>query len=247
MSVMRTFLTSVAVAAQVHLKALGPRARARRTIADRHLRGSGLEIGALHNPLRTSADVRYVDRFSKADLRRHYPELSALPVVEPDIIDDGETLTSVPDGSQDFIIANHFIEHCEDPVGTLATLTRRLRPGGILYMAVPDKRYTFDRARPSTTWEHLELDHADGGVASRREHYEEFAGMVTLGGKGTVEAVRAKADEQEAVRHSIHFHVWTTDEFVDFLGRVRRAAVPDLDLVEAVRNGDETIFVLRRS
>ena len=122
-------------------------------LANRYLEGRGLEIGALHHPLPVprSVQVRYVDRLSVADLRSHYPELASLPLVPLDLIDDGETLTMVPDGSQDFVIANHFLEHCEDPIKTLGTFFRVLRPGGILYLAVPEKHHTFDRDRPVTT------------------------------------------------------------------------------------------------
>ncbi len=48
-------------------------------LAKRYLHGSGLEIGALHNPLPLPPDatVRYVDRMDCAGLCRHYPELAA--------------------------------------------------------------------------------------------------------------------------------------------------------------------------
>src|SRR4051812_44103530 len=50
----------------------GNRAR----IAAKHIFGEGIEIGALHNPqlISSQARVRYVDRYSTADLRREYPE-----------------------------------------------------------------------------------------------------------------------------------------------------------------------------
>ncbi len=64
------------------------------------------------------------------------------------MIDDGEHLASIGDESVDFVVANHFIEHCRDPIGALTTLLRVVRPGGVVFMAVPDKRQTFDRARP---------------------------------------------------------------------------------------------------
>ena len=81
--------------------------------------GSGLEIGALQMPLRlpAGASVRYVDRFDVEELRSHYPELDDFELVAPDVIDDGEVLGTIPDESADFLIANHMIEHCEDPIG----------------------------------------------------------------------------------------------------------------------------------
>src|SRR5690349_4069177 len=84
-------------------------------LANRHLAGEGIEIGALHKPLPlpSGAAVRYVDRMSVRDLRSHYPELAGWKLVEPHIIDNGETLATVPDNSVDFVIANHFIEHTE--------------------------------------------------------------------------------------------------------------------------------------
>jgi SAM-dependent methyltransferase len=247
MSAISKLPSRAVVAAAVVVKSLGPRGRTRRRLAKRHLRGSGIEIGALHNPLRITADVKYVDRLSRADLRAHYPELAALPLVEPDIIDDGESLQSIGDASQDFIIANHFIEHCEDPIGTLQTFVRRLRPGGVIYMAVPDKRYTFDRERPSTTVEHLEGDHGDGGAASRADHYLEFARIDSIHGRREDDAARGHATQMMHDQFSIHFHVWTTDEFELFLREAAARHFPQLTVLEVARNGDESIFVLRRA
>jgi hypothetical protein len=69
------------------------------TLASEYLRGNGLEIGALHNPLPVPPHVqlRYVDRMSVADLRAQSPELQGQRLVEPDVIDDGERLATVPD------------------------------------------------------------------------------------------------------------------------------------------------------
>ena len=146
---------------------------ARRSLARRFLAGEGLEIGALNLPLTLprGARVRYVDRMSVADLRREYPEWATWDLIEPDIVDDGETLATVPDASVDFVVANHFIEHTEDPLGTLANHLRVLRPGGVLFMAVPDMRHTPDATRAPTTVEHVDRDHREGPAGSRARHF----------------------------------------------------------------------------
>src|SRR5690349_17845560 len=80
----------------------------------KYLKGSGLEIGALHNPMpidRNQASVRYVDVMSLEEQRRHYPELANYPLVTPDIVSAADALPMVDAGSQDFIIANHLLEH----------------------------------------------------------------------------------------------------------------------------------------
>src|SRR5262245_21139289 len=143
----------------------------RAAIARMYLRGSGIEIGALHRPLRVPPHVavRYVDRLSTDDLPRQYPTLADHDLVPVGIIDDGERLASLADRSQDFVIANHFLEHCEDPLGALLNFLRVLRDGGVLFLTVPDKRYTFDRDRPVTPLPHLIADHECGADGSRRE------------------------------------------------------------------------------
>ena len=93
----------------------------RKSLAKRFIRGRGIEIGALHNPLWVPprSCVTYVDRMDENDLRRHYPELNDLPLVKVNIVDDGEKLTAFEPNSQDFIIANHFLEHAQNPISTI--------------------------------------------------------------------------------------------------------------------------------
>jgi hypothetical protein len=93
----------------------------RKEIAARYLRSEGIEIGALHAPVEvpSGVTVRYLDRMSTAQLKQTYRELSEYELVNVDIVDDGEVLTTVLDNSVNFVIANHMIEHCQNPILTL--------------------------------------------------------------------------------------------------------------------------------
>jgi SAM-dependent methyltransferase len=218
----------------------------RRRLARRYLGGAGIEIGALYLPLRLprGTTVRYVDRLSLADLRRHYPELERYDLVDPDVVDDGETLASFADRSLDFIVANHLIEHCQDPIGTLLAYTRVLRPGGVLYMAAPDRRRSrFDCSRDETTLEHLVVDHEHGPEGSRADHYEEWA---RLGIDVPPDQVSARAGELEAEGYSIHFHTFTLTSFLELLAHCRTAYRLPLEVLAAETNDHEFIVIARR-
>jgi SAM-dependent methyltransferase len=217
----------------------------RRSLAETFLAGDGVEIGALHRPLWVphSARVRYVDRMPVAELRRHYPELANENLVPVDIIDDGEKLATFGDESQDFIIANHFLEHTQDPIGTIKRLLQVLRNQGVLYMAVPDKRFTFDTQRPLTTLEHLIRDHTEGPEWSREGHFREWVELVD---KIPDEARTSAVQQLMELNYSIHFHVWTAATLLEFLVALPKQFGLAFAIEAAVRNGMETICVLRR-
>ena len=215
----------------------------RKAIADIFIRGHGIEIGALHQPLPVpaSATVRYVDRMPPAELRRQYEPIADQTFVEIDIIDDGEQLTKIGDRTQDFVIANHFIEHCQNPILMLQNTFRVLKPKGVLYLAVPDKRFTFDVDRPCTTIEHILRDFAEGPAWSKQQHFEEYIRLVH---KCTDEAQAAKEVQHLLdIDYSIHFHVWGAAELLELIGAVQRVIQFELELF--LRNGFETIVILR--
>jgi SAM-dependent methyltransferase len=222
---------------------------ARGVFAERFLSGDGLEIGALHQPLPTPphAKARYVDRMPVDQLRSEYPELADWDLTEVDVIDNGELLTTVADGSQDFIVANHFLEHCEDPIRTIETHLRKLRPGGVLFYAVPDKRYTFDFRRPLTPLSHMVEDHESGPERSRREHYYEWTRLVIVEEGESEEETDARSRELEAAAYSIHMHVWTQAEFIELLLHCRERFDEAFDIEAAARQGIEFVVVLRKA
>jgi len=221
---------------------------ARRELAARFLFGEGLEIGALHQPLALpkNAKARYVDRMQVDDLRREYPELEELELTPVDVIDDGERLTTVPAESQDFIVANHFLEHCENPIRTIETHLGKLRPGGILFYAVPDKRFTFDFQRQVTPLEHMIADYEEGPERSRREHYDEWVRRVEPREGHSDEELLAHAREIEAQGYSIHMHAWTQAEFLRLVFHCRDRFEESFDLEAAARPDIEFTVVLRK-
>lgn len=122
----------------------------------------GLEVGALARPIveRGMGEVLYADRLSSADLRRHYApsvasgDLDLSSLVEVDVVvPDGQSLSaSLPPGFvPDYIVASHVMEHAPDPVGWLADLAACLGEGGLICLALPDKRFIFDHLRDTTT------------------------------------------------------------------------------------------------
>jgi predicted SAM-dependent methyltransferase len=219
----------------------------REAVASHYLRGTGIEIGALHNPLKVprAVNVRYVDRMTVAELRKQYPELASKELVEADIIDDGEKLSTIEDGTQNFVIANHFLEHCEDPIHALSNLVRVLRKDGILYMCVPDKRYTFDIDRPVTPFDHIVKDHAEGPGWSRNLHLDEWVRVV--------EKVKTEAEIQKRfqylmdINYSIHYHVWTQREMFELIQNLKDQFEFPIELEMFMKNNGEALLILRKT
>lgn len=223
----------------------------KRRRAARWLTGSGIEIGAHHNPLPVppTAHVQYVDRMRSDDLRRHYPELASQSLAAVTIIGDAHDLSAISDGSVDFVIANHLVEHLDNPIRGLKETTRVLRFGGILYIALPEPRMSFDRFRELTPVDHVIAEYRNGPNATREEHFRDWVhnveahvdGLPTLNADGKAARVRELMD----LDYSIHFHVWRPDTFLDFLVTACREANLALEPLEFIPclGGDDNEFI----
>lgn len=204
-----------------------PAGASKRERLARWLRGNGIEVGALHHPLSlpAGAHATYVDRMTEAELRRHYPELDGERFAPVTVIGNAEDLSAFADNTLDFVIANHLLEHLENPIKALIEFHRVLRRDGVLYLALPDARLTFDRDRDLTSLEHLLDEFRQGTKATRRAHYLDWAANVDK--HLEPEGHAAKLD---AMNYSIHFHVWLPDTFLDFLVAARREGKLDFEL-----------------
>jgi hypothetical protein len=76
----------------------------REALANAYLGGNGIEVGALHQPLKvpSHAKVQYVDLKMPEELQKFYVGVTDIKV--PEILTDGEKPTVINDESQDFVV-----------------------------------------------------------------------------------------------------------------------------------------------
>ena len=91
--------------------------------------------------------------------------------------------------------------------------------GAGLYLALPDKRYLFDRNRPVTALEHLMRDYHEGPEWSRHDHFEEWVRIVN--GVDDDLPVARQVEHLIAMEYSIHYHCWTQKEMMEMLLHLR--------------------------
>lgn len=237
------------------------RRNARRYLASRHLRGDGIEIGAMHfpSPAHRGMRVKYVDNTSLEDSVAKFPELRGQKIVRPDYIEDGFELASFSPASQDFVIANHVLEHAPNPLRALSNWVRVLRPGGALLVSVPLAAACFDRGRTETTLEHLVQDFqtdAQQLAARNLEHYVEWLSVsepaiLSVGNanylKGSPAEIQTRAEELCRVQAEIHFHTFSTSSFKNILDYFSTHAPVGLRLAQVLETGGEVAAVLVRS
>jgi SAM-dependent methyltransferase len=112
---------------------------------------TGIEIGPRDAPLirRDMGPVRYADYADTETVRANYHEFGKDPsnVLDVDIVTGGGPLSAVIEAPVDYIVASHVAEHVPDLLGWLEDLHKCLKPGGTLGLAIPDRRFTFDRFR----------------------------------------------------------------------------------------------------
>jgi len=194
--------------------------------------------------------VRYVDRLTEPELRTHYPELSAEAFVPVSIIGNAEDLSALADGSVDFVIANHLIEHLENPIGGLQEMTRVLRNGGVLYMALPDPRATFDRDRPPTPFAHVLDEYRNGTSSTREAHFAEWVALaepyVEWLQEPGVKKGAERVGELLQLDYSIHYHVWRPQDFFEFVVLSAREVALDLEPLEFLpcNRSDDNEYIL---
>ena len=93
-------------------------------------------------------DVFYIDHDSKENIRKKYskdPNVDIDKIVEIDFVNDNRPLAEIVGGRKfDYILASHVFEHIQNPISWLQECDSILKPGGLLSLAIPDKRFTFD-------------------------------------------------------------------------------------------------------
>lgn len=242
----------------------------RTDFAEKYLIGIGVEFGALHNPLITckQSKVVYVDRFSKKELLKKFPELKshADSIVSTDIIlniDDGD-FSQLTKQKFDFFIANHVIEHLINPMRFLEKIHEVMSPNSILYLSIPNKEFTFDKHRKLTTNDHLWKEYQKKINELSDEHLNDFLLNIT---KDHIEPRRKakmyfKNDKLPFIglrkrriyklhrERSIHVHVWNQLTFDQFLSFTIDQLNLMLEIVySSISNGNEShemIYILKR-
>ncbi|SEP40384.1 Methyltransferase domain-containing protein [Methylobacterium sp. UNC300MFChir4.1] len=121
----------------------------------------GIEVGALNRPIvrEIDGDVRYADHLSTEGLRLKYAEDLSVnynnfkDLVPVSVVTGTGTLANALGSTEkfDYIIASHVLEHIADPIGWIIDCLDILNDDGIIFLALPDRRFTFDRYRADTT------------------------------------------------------------------------------------------------
>lgn len=120
-----------------------------------------LEVGPSYAPIapRSAGWKSFsLDHASQEELRVKYSGIEGIDIgmIEPvDFVwTGGPPSSAIPDehhGSFDAVIASHVLEHIPNPIAWLYDLGMLLRPGGVLSIILPDKRYVLDCLRHPTS------------------------------------------------------------------------------------------------
>ena len=219
----------------------------RRARLARMLSGGGLEIGALHLPLPVPphTSVLYSDVLEPEEIDRRFPGSR-----HPDFVSDGEHFPTVANDTFDFVVANHVLEHIGNPIRALKEWHRILRPGGLLFMALPDKRYTFDYMRKRTTLRHIQDDYHNN-LDPRLRNLDHLIDCAT-----NVEGFTPYGDDWKRwIEHrfetgfsDIHHHVWVLKDALRLMLYLRTSGIAPFALVRYLNTsafGNEFILLLR--
>lgn len=233
--------------------------------------GVGLEFGPLTNPVVAKCEGRvyYADHQSTEGLINKYAKdvrVDEAMICPVDVVIDSElsVLGSYP--KFDYIIASHVFEHFPNPIGWLRGIANYLRPGAVLALAIPDKRYTFDILRKRTELsEVIASDLMDLRKPAPAQVFDHFFNVAHVDTKkawswkfnsARVERKYTFLQALEAASRAIHEYidchctVWTAQSFCEIWMTLHdEGVVQDYGLHKVfypVRFGNDFVVVIKR-
>ena len=169
-----------------------------------------VEIGAAaHNPFNVKCNTYINVDFSDDEIFHRAQMDYCGEVAKVHIMASADELP-FEDESVNAILNSHVLEHCFDPIKTLAEWMRVIKKGGYLFMIIPHKERTFDHAKPLTTISEL---------------IERTHGRLTLDNYGI------KEDDHR------HWNIWDTNSFLDLSYVLKLPIINHLDVDDKVGNG----------
>ena len=249
----------------------------RNMFVEKYLFGYGIEIGAKNVPQQLPQAKKNgqqqqqqqafsinVDHMSTEELITKYTGptdkhkkwiqgIKSNPVIR---VDDAETLQTFESQSLDFIIANHVLEHVTNFLHTLYIFSNKLRLGGVVFMALPDKRYVEeDKNRPITPPQ-LFIEELYNTTLSKSRHFQKVVDSFLYRNKRPDDASKTfTQDEMEqaiasANKHistgGTHIHTFTTESLMTTFSIARLQYNFPLQLVTIHQVFNENIVVLRK-
>jgi SAM-dependent methyltransferase len=187
--------------------------------------GRGLEIGPYDQPtlVKSEANICFLDVQPREALVAAVPDKNqAAKIPEVDFVCVSANYREAIDVTFDYVIANHVLEHVPNPIAWLQMIAGMLVDDGVLFLSLPDKKFTFDKYRPDTPLSHVLHDYFTGVDTISREHmletelyYDmEFIGReMRLEQRLDLERLRASYDIK--LHPGVHCHVFQTETFQD--------------------------------
>ncbi|KAB2772448.1 methyltransferase domain-containing protein [Brucella anthropi] len=224
---------------------------------------SGLEIGPHNQPMvsKDEGDILYMDFMSRDEHIKSAPNVPYIEEIpETDIIiKDNNYISYIGDRRFDYIIANHVGEHAPDFIGFLNMLSSMLNANGIVFLALPDKKFTFDKFRQNTTLSHVVSDYLCGPQTSIKEHMLEdllFYDRSFVGAPQDLESRLSKHAIERKLNtvphYGLHCHVFQSETIVDsLLVPLTHTGFIDLDVLEFYearpeRGGEMILLLVKR-
>ena len=215
--------------------------------------GRIVEIGALNGPTfrpgqRNIRFIDYADRNQLIKDTADNPGVKAEDIVHVDYAIPHTNYIGAINDRFDLAIANHVIEHIPDIANWFINVHGILDDGGLFFLSVPDRRYTFDYLRQETTI--VDVVRARSEIYTKPtvsmlfEHYYlrrplsaeqcwngDYKHVVTQPGMAIDEAL-SHAIRAAEVYTSTHCHVFTSASFEELLSEMRDLGYAPFDLVE---------------
>ena len=223
----------------------------------RELQGHGVEFGPGCNPLAMGPSVesvKYCDRLDRKTFLHCFPEAQRDIEDFPDPIDyrvdfgRSRFADTIGKEALDFVIANHVLEHLVNPIRFLEQCYQCLKPGGVLYLALPDKRNIFDRDRSRTPLSDLVARYqADAGEVSEEQVLDFINGLE----KPRPRLTRSAPDFPRLLalhrERSIHVNVWLIDDIVELFQYLARELEIPFQMLDGGVTAHEFVLLFRKT